>query len=64
MLNNESKFYCNDDLSSLDKSYLVVNGETGEVGRLGKPAELPFDVAQAKAEDEIYLMKNGSCNND
>jgi DNA-binding beta-propeller fold protein YncE len=64
MLNNESKFYDNDDISSLDKSYLVLNGETGEVVRLGKPAELPFDVAQAKAEEEIYLMKNSSDNND
>jgi hypothetical protein len=60
MLNNESKFYCNDDLSSLDKSYLVVNGDTGEVSRLGKPPELPFDVAQSRCEDEILLLKNGS----
>lgn len=64
MLNNESKFYDNDDLSDLSKNYLVVNGETGEVVRLGKPPDLPFSVAQAKAEKEIYLMKNGSCNND
>lgn len=60
MLNTESKFYDNDDLSDLSKSYLVVNGETGEVVRLGKPAELPFDEAQSRCEDEIYLLKNGS----
>ena len=64
MLNTESKFYDNDDLSDLSKSYLVVNGETGEVVRLGKPPELPFDVAQSRCEDEILLLKNGSCNND
>jgi DNA-binding beta-propeller fold protein YncE len=64
MLNTESKFYDNDDMSDLSKSYLVVNGDTGKLVRLGKPADLPFSIAQAKAEDEIYLMKNGSRNND
>ena len=64
MLNTESKFYDNDDLSDLSKSYLVVNGDTGEVVRLGKAPELPFDEAQTKAEEEIYLLKNSSCNND
>lgn len=62
MLNTESKFYDNDDLSDLSISYLVVNGETGEVVRLGKPPELPFDVAQAKAEDEILELKISSGN--
>lgn len=60
MLNTESKFYDNDDMSDLSKSYLVVNGETGEVVRLGKAPELPFDVAQSKCEDEILELKNGS----
>lgn len=64
MLNNEERFYANDDLSDLSIGYLVLNGETGEVVRLGKAPELPFDEAQAKAEDEIYLMKNSSGNND
>jgi DNA-binding beta-propeller fold protein YncE len=64
MLNTESKFYDNDDMSDLSKSYLVVNDVTGKVVRLGKPADLPFSIAQAKTEDEIYLMKNGSRNND
>lgn len=60
MLNTESKFYDNDDLSDLSSSYLVVNGETGEPVRLGKPPELPFDEAQSRCEDEILLLKNGS----
>lgn len=60
MLNNESKFYDNDDLSNLNSSYLVLNGDTGEVVRLGKPAELPFDEAQKRCEDEILMLKNGS----
>jgi DNA-binding beta-propeller fold protein YncE len=64
MRNTESKFYDNDDMSDLSKSYLVLNDVTGKVVRLGKPADLPFSIAQAKAEDEIYLMKNGSRNND
>lgn len=61
MLNNEERFYDSDDLSDLSISYLVVNDVTGEVVRLGKPADLPFSVAQAKAEEEIYLLKNSSC---
>jgi hypothetical protein len=60
MLNNESKFYCNDDMSDLSKSYLVVNDVTGKVVRLGKPADLPFSIAQSKCEDEILELKNGS----
>ena len=60
MLNTESKFYDNDDMSDLSKRYLVVNGETGEVVRLGKPPELPFDEAQSRCESEILEYKISS----
>lgn len=62
MLNNEESFYDNDDLSDLSKSYLVVNGDNGGVVRLGKPADLPFEVAKQKCEDEMLELKISSGN--